>query len=133
MKKNNSSFYMYPIWFKPLGFMLLVLAVSIFLYRIHIFDITDFSGASFPFSMGLMLIFFAREKVTDERVIFLKIKSLAIAVPIAAFATQLINYSQNYKGYSVKTNSWFSISAFEFLSITLLIALGIYYYLKIKD
>jgi multisubunit Na+/H+ antiporter MnhB subunit len=93
----------------------------------------DFAGLSFPVAMGLIMIFFSREKVYDERIAYLKFRSLAAAVPLGALVAMLINYVQNYEGYSIETDSWYSISAFEYLSITLIIAIGWFQYLRVKE
>ena len=131
--KQSTSFFIYPQWAKVLGAFFLLFALGGFFYRISQYDVFDLAGASFPFAMGLMLIFFSREKMVDERIAYLKFKALATAIPIAGLITMLINYRFNYAGYSIQTDSWFSISAFEFLSIALLLAIGNFYWLQHKE
>ncbi|WP_149274649.1 hypothetical protein [Pareuzebyella sediminis] len=132
MKKSMSSIFIYPHQFKFVGILLIILALITFLYRIVTYDIVDLTGASLPVASGLALIFFSKDKDFDERIIYLKFKSLAIGVPGAAIIVMLINYYYNFNGYSVETNSWYSISAFEYLTIALGMALGCYYYFKVK-
>ncbi len=133
MKNSFSSAFIYPYWMKIFGLLIILAGIGIFIYRISKFDILDLTGVSFPLAMGLVFIFFSKEKDFDERIAFLKFKALAVAVPIAAAIVMAINYSQNFQNYSIETDSWFSISAFEYLSITLLIAMGWFYYLKYKE
>ncbi len=133
MNKSITPTFMYPGWFRILGIILILAGILVFVRRVVTYDIVDFAGGSFPVAMGLMMIFFAREKDFDERIAFLKLKALAAAIPIAAFITMGINYLENFEGYSIETESWFSISAFECLTITLLIAIGWFQYLKFKE
>lgn len=133
MKKSSLPTFMYPYWTKTLGLVLIFVAIIFFVFRITQYEIIDIAGASFPVAMGLIMIFFSKEKAFDERIAHLKFKSLAVAVPVAAVVAMLINYFQNYNGYTVGTNSWYSISAFEYLSITLTIAIGYFQYLKLKE
>lgn len=133
MKKMGTPSFIYPYWGRVLGLIIILVGILIFLRRVIQYDIVDFTGASFPMAMGLMMIFFAKEKDFDERIAYLKFKSLAVAVPMAAVVTMIINYFENYAGYSIATDSWFSISAFEYLTITLAISIGWFNYLKYKE
>ncbi|SDJ98885.1 hypothetical protein SAMN05421823_101594 [Catalinimonas alkaloidigena] len=132
MKKSQSFLFVYPYWAKWLGAASILFGLIVFLYRVLHYEIVDIRGGSFPVAIGLTLIFFSREKTFDERIVFLKFKALAMAVPLAVAITMLINYSYNFEGYSIETDSWFSISAFEYLTIALLVALGWFHYLRIK-
>lgn len=132
MKKSKSSIFIYPPQFKVVGIFLIVLALIVFLYRIVTYNIVDFTAASLPVAFGLALIFFSKDRDFDERTIHLKFKSLAIGVPAAAIIVMFINYYHNFAGYSIETNSWYSISAFEYLTLALCIALGCYYFFKLK-
>lgn len=132
-KHSTPSVFFYHNKMKILGVAMILFAILIFIYRITTFDIVDLAGASFPVGFGLMLIFFSKEKEFDERTVYLKFKALAIGVPMAALITMLINYFHNFSGYSIETDSWYSISAFEYLSIAMLLSLGWYQYLRIKE
>ena len=131
--KRQAYTLMYPRWTKWIGWALILWAVSFFLYRSLHYGVVDVVGASFPVAMGLILIFFSREKEFDERIVYLKFKSLALSVPMTAILVSLINYSRNFSSYSVETDSWYSISAFEFLSITLIVSIGLFHYLRYKE
>jgi hypothetical protein len=133
MSKITNSFFLYPLWVKTIGFILIIASAFVFVYRILLFEIVDLSGASSSVAMGLIMIFFSKEKIVDERIVQLKFKSLAVAVPTAALITMLINYSKNFSQYSIETDSWYSISAFEYLTITLCIAIGIFSILKVRE
>ncbi|MEQ8473614.1 MAG: hypothetical protein RIC35_20620 [Marinoscillum sp.] len=133
MDKSNIPNFTYPHWGRALGLIIIAMGIAIFTYRIIEFGIVDLHGASFPFAMGLMIIFFSRQRDFDERIAYLKFKSLAASIPLAAIIAMLINYSQNFVEYSIETDSWFSISAFQYLSIVMILALGWFHYLKIKE
>jgi len=132
MKKMASAPFIYPYWFRFLGLIVILVGMTVFLTRLYKYEIVDLSAAGFPVAMGLMFIFFSKEKTFDERIAYLKFKSLAVAVPVSAIIVMLINYSKNYGGYSIETDSWYSISAFEYLAIMLSLAIGWFQYLKIK-
>ncbi len=123
MNRTVLPVFVYPYWMRLVGVALILLGIIIFYYRLSSFGIMDLAGFSSPVGMGLILIFFSREKDQDERIAQLKFRSLAAAVPIAAILTLILNYTQNVDQYSVSQDSWFSISAFEFLSVTMIIAL----------
>ncbi|WOK07105.1 hypothetical protein RT717_00530 [Imperialibacter roseus] len=133
MQKSIVPSCLYPYWTKALGGVTILFGLIVFLHRLTEYQIMDFAGLSFPVAMGLVMIFFSREKVYDERIAYLKFRSLAAAVPLGAVITMLINYVRNYQGYSIETDSWYSISAFEYLSITLIIAIGWFQYLRVKE
>ncbi|WP_416864155.1 MAG: hypothetical protein ACMVP2_15355 [Imperialibacter sp.] len=133
MQKSIVPSFLYPHWTKALGGVTILFGLIVFFRRLTEYQIMDFAGLSFPVAMGLIVIFFSREKVYDERIAYLKFRSLAAAVPLGAVVTMLINYVQNYEGYSIETDSWYSISAFEYLSITLIIAIGWFQYLRVKE
>lgn len=133
MKKSLTAPFIYPNWFKTLGLIMILLAILIFVYRITQYDILDLNATSFPIGMGLTFIFFAKEKVFDERIAYLKFKSLAVAVPASATLVMLINYTKNFSGYSIEMDSWYSISAFEYQTIAMVFAIGWFYYLRLKE
>jgi len=133
MKKAHIPIFLYPFWGKYAGLLIILFGLTIFLYRVIQYDIVDLTGVSFPIAIGLMMIFFTKEKDFDERIAYLKFKSLATAVPVAAIITMFVNYIENFNSYSIETDFWLSISAFEYLSIVLVIALGWFHFLKLKE
>lgn len=132
-KKSTSSIFIYPNKMKILGLVMIFLAIIVFMHRITTYAIVDVSAASFPIAFGLIMIFFSKEKDSDERTVYLKFKALALGVPLAAVIAMAINYGYNFKGYSIETDSWYSISAFEYLTLALLLALACFHYLKYKE
>lgn len=132
-KKSTSSIFVYPNKMKILGVIMIFLAVIIFIHRMTTYSIVDISAASFPIAFGLILIFFSKEKDSDERTVYLKFKALALGVPLAAVVAMVINYAYNFRGYSIETDSWYSISAFEYLTLALAFALACFHYLKYKE
>jgi hypothetical protein len=113
MQKSIVPSFLYPYWTKALGGATILFGFIVFFHRLSEYQITDFAGLSFPVAMGLIMIFFSSEKIYDERIGYLKFRSLAAAVPLGATATMVINYLQNYESYSIETDSWYSISAFR--------------------
>ena len=133
MKKSMMPTFIYPRWSKLLGVIIIMIGIIIFLHRMFEYGIVDFAGGSFPVAIGLMIFFFSKEKDFDERTAYLKFKALASAIPVAAVITMVINYIKNFNGYSIETDSWFSISAFEYLSLTLAISIVWFQYLKLNE
>ncbi|MBV6640429.1 MAG: hypothetical protein KI791_06915 [Cyclobacteriaceae bacterium] len=130
MNKSFSSAFFYSFYARYVGFVLIVLGTIIFIHRIVSYDIIDVAGFSFPVAIGLIFIFFSRERNFDERLVYLKFKSLAISIPIITALTSVINYFHNFSGYSIDTDSWYSISAFEYLSSVLILALCLFHFYK---
>ncbi len=132
MDKSFSSVFFYSFSARYVGFALILLGTVIFIHRIVSYDIIDVSGFSFPVAIGLIIVFFSRERNFDERLVYLKFKSLAISIPIITAVTSAINYFHNFSGYSIDTDSWYSISAFEYLSLVLILALCLFHFHKWK-
>ncbi|WP_341226655.1 hypothetical protein [uncultured Arcticibacterium sp.] len=133
MSTTKSQIFFYPSWVKFAGLALIVLAIGIFVFRIAQYGITDVVGLSAPVAFGLMMVFFSKEKIMDERCVFLKFKALAVSLPVTAVLVSAYNYSKNFNGYSIETDSWFSVSAFEALSVLLIIAIVHFYYFNARD
>jgi hypothetical protein len=84
-------------------------------------------------SIGLMMIFFAKERLNDERVQQLKMKAmftamgsgLAVTLPVQHYAFVLLRGTLD----AVPP----TLSAWEFLAGVLLIALGLYHYWHWQD
>lgn len=125
--------FIYPYYFKFLGLILLAFALFILVKRYLSFGIFDLKAFSTPASFAFMFIYFSKEKDQDERIILLKYKALSLAIPVVAILFSLLDYSVNFKGYSIETDSWFSHSAFEYLAISLLAANGVFQLLKFKE
>lgn len=87
-------------------------------------------------SIGLMMIFFAREPIEDERVQHLKMKamftamSVGIAVASVGYYYLCLAFPRLRTDPSTATQM---MSAHEFLAAVLLIALGLFHYWRWQD
>lgn len=123
----------YPHYFRYLGLTLLVLSMGILIYRFTSFGIFDLTAFCTPAAFSMVFIYFSKEKLNDERVVLLKFKALALAIPIAGLIIVLLDYSVNRTGYSIETDSWYSHSAFEYLTLALILAFAIFHFLKFRE
>jgi hypothetical protein len=85
-------------------------------------------------SLGLMLVFFAKERINDERVQQLKMKAMFTAMSMA-FGAILVTHA-DYLDFLLLANSGRRpsvMSAPEFLAGMLLVASGLYYYWRWQD
>jgi hypothetical protein len=87
-------------------------------------DPSSWRGFSTVLSVGLTSGFLLRERIDDERVHSLKLKALsiafAIAYPLAMWLDPLRKRTE-------------SITAYEFICITMLIALGLFHFWRWQD
>jgi hypothetical protein len=126
--KHNSFPYSY--WAKILGLVIIAAGVISFFQQHHRKGIFDFNELGVGFSWGLIFIFFSKEKTDDEMVQALKFKALARAVIVAFFITHLYNYLFLNWDFTRAHDTILSISAYQFLALTLVIATASFYYLK---
>ncbi|MCD9014183.1 hypothetical protein [Parachryseolinea silvisoli] len=104
---------------KLLGVGLFLFAFSGFIYKtLHQHDFVSFAPAFQIASLGLVFIFFSKEKYDDERVHQIKFRSLTWGVLTAYFLTLAVTYLFR------------SLSAHEFLCLALLLTTGMFYVLK---
>ncbi len=82
---------------------------------------------------GLIFIFFSKEKIDDERIHQFKFQALTWAVPMGLFVTHLINYFFLSPEEPNSSKLIQSLSAYESLLIILLLALGVFYFLKSRN
>ena len=83
-------------------------------------------------SIGLMMIFFAKERINDERVQQLKMKAMFIAMS-SGIGLTLITYNTALMVIRGASASRPEMSAFEFLAGVLLIALTLFHYWRWQD
>jgi drug/metabolite transporter (DMT)-like permease len=95
--------------------------------------LSDFrwSGAAVLIATCLMAAFFSREMIEDERVQHLKLKSLRVALILAAFA--VFGHALLLKLSSGNRTGLRYLSAFDLIIITMLLALGLYHYWRWQD
>jgi hypothetical protein len=87
---------------------------------------------------GLMMIFFSRERIHDERVQDLKLKALSAAFSVSFTLTLIVNWFLNRdfhpgRDFDGTTGVWRSISAFDLIVLTMVVALALFHYWRFKD
>jgi len=122
----------YAFWTKILGALVVVAGVISFFLQYQRKGIFDFNELAIGFSWGLLFIFFSKERTEDEMMQVLKFRSLARAIVISFFATHLYNYLFLNWRLQRPDGIILSISAYQFLAITLIIATGTFYFLKYR-
>jgi hypothetical protein len=127
MKQNA---FPYSYWTKILGLMITFAGVISFFLQYHKKGIFDSNELAIGLSWGLVFIFFSKEKTDDEMIHGLKFKALARAIIVAFFVTHLYNYVFLNWRFKREHDIILSISAYQFLALTLIIATGSFYYLK---
>lgn len=127
MKQNS---FPYSYWTKMLGVLIIILGLVSFFQQYYKKGIFDYNEIAVGLSWGLVFIFFSKEKTDDEMIRSLKFKALAMAVIVAFSITHLYNYL--FLNWRLERNNdiILSISAYQFLALTLMIATGYFYYLK---
>jgi hypothetical protein len=85
---------------------------------------------------GLMMIFFSKEAIDDERVQDLKLKAMSAAFSVSFALTLIVNWLLN-RDFDVTrdggTGTWRSISAFDLIILTMVIALALFRYWRFQD
>jgi hypothetical protein len=87
---------------------------------------------------GLMMMFFSRERIHDERVQELKLKALNAAFSVSFTLTVIVNWFLNRdfdvrRDFDGATGVWRSISAFDLIALTMVIALALFHYWRYQD
>jgi hypothetical protein len=87
---------------------------------------------------GLMMIFFAREPIHDERVQDLKLEAISGAFSVSFTLTLIVNWFLNRdfdvtRDFDGTTGTWRSISAFDLIILTMVIALVLFHYWRRQD
>lgn len=127
MSRNS---FPYSYWTKILGILIIIASIISFFLQHHKKGIYDFNELAVGLSWGFVFIFFSKEKTDDEMVRSLKFKALAIAVIVAFSITHLYNYVFLNWRFERGKDVILSISAYQFLALTLMIATAYFYYLK---
>lgn len=115
---------------KVLGVIVIIAGIISFYLQYQKKGFFDFNELAIGFSWGFLFIFFSREKIDDEMVHNLKFKALTKAVIVAFTITHLYNYIFLNWRFKRDYDLILSISAYQFLALTLIIATCIFYYLK---
>jgi hypothetical protein len=87
---------------------------------------------------GLLMVFFSKEAIHDERVQDLKLRAIGTAFPASFSLTLIANWLLNRdfdvtRDFNGATGTWRSISAFDLIIVTMAVALGLYYYWRFQD
>jgi hypothetical protein len=87
---------------------------------------------------GLMLVFFARETVHDERIQELKLRAVSAAFSVSFTLTLIINWMLNRdfdvtRDFDGATSTLRSISAFDLIIVTMTTALMLFHYWRWQD
>ncbi len=88
-------------------------------------------------SLALMMLFFAKEPVNDERVDQLKMKALFWAMSVGVGGTAVARYYLHWMLSAVssipRSRPYQELTAYEFISSVFLIALGLFHYWRWQD
>jgi hypothetical protein len=120
----------YSYWAKILGLLIIVAGIVSFFVQHNKRGFFDLNELAVGLSWGLVFIFFSKEKTDDEMMQGLKFKALAKATIIAFFSTHLFNYLFLNWYFHRDHDRIVSISAYQFLAVTLIIATCFFYFLK---
>jgi hypothetical protein len=88
---------------------------------------------------GLMMVFFSREAIHDERVDNLKLRAVSTAFSVSFALTLVLNWllNRNFDPSrdfdSTGPVAWRSISAFDLIVVTMAIALALFHYWRRVD
>jgi hypothetical protein len=87
---------------------------------------------------GLMLVFFSQEAVHDERVRDLKLRAISTAFSVSFTLTLILNWLLNRdfdvsRDFDGRTGVLRTISAFDLIILTMLVALALYHYWRYED
>jgi hypothetical protein len=124
----------YPSWTKSVAFFLIFVWAPFSFFRKYLaFDLIDIEMAAQPVCIGLVILFFSREKSDDERIHYLKFRALAFAVLNGLILSWLITKVLYNWNYSVKHDYTYPISASVFLIITIITAYARLFYLKARN
>ena len=126
----KTTTFPYGYWTKLLGLLIIIAGIISFFVQYQKKGVFDLNELALGFSWGFIFIFFSREKTDDEMIHGLKFKALARAVVVTFFITHLYNYLFLNWRFKRAHDLILSISAYQFLALTLIIATGIFYYLK---
>jgi hypothetical protein len=113
-----------------LGGLLIILGIISFFHQYNKKGVYGLNELAIGLSWRFVFIFFSKEKADDEMIRSLKFKALATVVIVAFSITHLYNYLFLNWRLKRENDIILSISAYQFLALTLIIARGYFYYLK---
>ncbi|HRP58516.1 hypothetical protein [Agriterribacter sp.] len=126
----KQSSFPYSYWVKILGLLIIIAGVISFFRQYHKKGILDTNELAVGLSWGLVFIFFSKERTDDEMMHGLKFKALTRAIIVAFSITHLYNYLFLNWRFRREYDVILSVSAYQFLALTLIIATISFHYLK---
>lgn len=130
--KDTFNVFAYSYKMKIVGTLLIGWGIYAFFSKYRQYNLIDLNLLASLSCWGLVFIFFSKEKTDDERIHQVKFQSLTWAVPAGLSITHLINYFFLSRDEPVSGKLIGSISAYQSLVIILLLAFGLFHYLKYK-
>lgn len=88
------------------------------------------SGADMVYVMGLIYLFFSKEKIEDERVQLLKLKAICVAFFNGWAITGLVRFVVYLQDRSTPPRT---MSAYDVMLVTLVIAFGLFHFWRWQD
>jgi hypothetical protein len=118
--KTSPLLFPYHRGVKALGLAILLFAIAGLLWKtFHDQPIFPLDPVPQLIGLGLVFIFFSKEKVEDERIHYLKFQALSVGFLSCFFM-------------SMGFNSWYRLSAPEFIAATMVFSTSVYYFFKRK-
>jgi hypothetical protein len=120
---------------KRLGWLLVVVGAP----TLHVVVPRAFWGrTSAAIAAGLMMVFFSREAIHDERVQDLKLKAINAAFSVSFTITLIVNWFLNRdfditRDFNGAGGNWRSISAFDLIILTISTALVLFHVWRLQD
>lgn len=116
-----------------MGLAIIIAGVISFFLKYQRKGIFDLNELAIGCSWGPVFVFFSREKIDDEMIHGLKFKVLTRAIIVTFFITHLYNYLFLNWYFKRGQDIILSISAYQYLALTLIIATTSFYYLKHRE
>ena len=113
---------------KVIAASLIVVAASVHLLHTGYADWN--AGADLAYVMGLIYLFFSKEQVEDERVQHLKLKAICVAFFNGWAITGVVRFMVYLQDRSKPPAT---MSAYDAMFLTLVIALGLFHYWRWQD
>jgi hypothetical protein len=120
----------YAYWAKILGLLIIVAGITSFFLQHQKKRVFDLNELALGLSWGFIFIFFSREKTDDEMIHALKFRALTSALIMAFTLTHLYNYLFLNWRFEREHDMILSISAYQFVALTLMMATAIFYFLR---
>ena len=120
---------------KRLGALLVVVIAPVLHYAV---PGASWIRTSSAIAAGLMMIFFSKEAINDERVQDLKLKAVSGAFSVSFTLTLILNWFLNRdfdvtRDFNGATGVWRSISALDLIILTMVVALVLFHYWRLRD